>query len=150
MADPDWRQRPYLEEGVIPTKGLAVARMAAHITYLSDEALQSKFGRKLQDAAPDLSFDADFQIENYLRYQGTSFVDRFDAILSLCDEGLRLFRSRRRLWRLPCACFKGSKPVLRRVLILTGSIRRKPRARSCCFEAGGARFLCRYRDRSWP
>ena len=80
MADPDWRQGRYLEEGVIPTKGLAVARMAAHITYLSDEALQSKFGRKLQDrSATTFSFDADFQIENYLRYQGTSFVDRFDA-----------------------------------------------------------------------
>jgi homoserine O-acetyltransferase/O-succinyltransferase len=80
MADPDWRQGRYLEEGVIPTKGLAVARMAAHITYLSDEALQSKFGRKLQDrSAPTFSFDADFQIENYLRHQGTSFVDRFDA-----------------------------------------------------------------------
>ncbi|HXW72097.1 MAG TPA: homoserine O-acetyltransferase [Methylocella sp.] len=79
MADPDWRGGRYLEEGVIPTKGLAVARMAAHITYLSDEALQSKFGRKLQGSAPTFSFDADFQIENYLRYQGTSFVDRFDA-----------------------------------------------------------------------
>jgi homoserine O-acetyltransferase/O-succinyltransferase len=80
MADPDWRQGRYLEEGVIPTKGLAVARMAAHITYLSDEVLQSKFGRKLQDrSAPTFSFDADFQIENYLRHQGTSFVARFDA-----------------------------------------------------------------------
>jgi len=80
MADPDWRMGRYLEEGVIPTKGLAVARMAAHITYLSDEALQSKFGRKLQGrAAPTFSFDAEFQIENYLRYQGASFVDRFDA-----------------------------------------------------------------------
>jgi homoserine O-acetyltransferase/O-succinyltransferase len=80
MADPDWRQGRYLEEGIIPTKGLAVARMAAHITYLSDGVLQSKFGRKLQDrSAPTFSFDADFQIENYLRQQGTSFVDRFDA-----------------------------------------------------------------------
>jgi homoserine O-acetyltransferase len=80
MADPDWRKGRYLEEGVLPTKGLAVARMAAHITYLSDEALQSKFGRKLQGlAAPAFSFDAEFQIENYLRYQGMSFVDRFDA-----------------------------------------------------------------------
>jgi homoserine O-acetyltransferase len=80
MADPDWRKGRYLEEGVIPVKGLAVARMAAHITYLSDEALTSKFGRKLQDrSAPTFSFDADFQIENYLRYQGTSFVSRFDA-----------------------------------------------------------------------
>jgi homoserine O-acetyltransferase len=80
MADPDWRKGRYLEEGVIPTKGLAVARMAAHITYLSDDVLQSKFGRKLQGrAAPTFSFDAEFQIENYLRYQGMSFVDRFDA-----------------------------------------------------------------------
>jgi homoserine O-acetyltransferase len=80
MADPDWRMGRYLEEGVVPTKGLAVARMAAHITYLSDTVLQSKFGRKLQGrAAPAFSFDAEFQIENYLRYQGMSFVDRFDA-----------------------------------------------------------------------
>jgi homoserine O-acetyltransferase len=80
MADPDWRQGRYLEEGVVPLKGLAVARMAAHITYLSDEALTSKFGRKLQDrSAPTFSFDADFQIENYLRHQGTTFVARFDA-----------------------------------------------------------------------
>jgi homoserine O-acetyltransferase/O-succinyltransferase len=80
MADPDWRGGRYLDAGVNPTKGLAVARMAAHITYLSEEALQRKFGRKYQGrAAPTFSFDADFQIENYLRYQGTSFVDRFDA-----------------------------------------------------------------------
>ncbi|GAC1562790.1 MAG: homoserine O-acetyltransferase [Beijerinckiaceae bacterium] len=80
MADPDWRGGRYLDEGTSPTKGLAVARMAAHITYLSESALQSKFGRNLQDrAAHTFSFDADFQVENYLRYQGSSFVDRFDA-----------------------------------------------------------------------
>ncbi len=80
MADPDWCKGRYLDEGKYPGKGLAVARMAAHITYLSDEALQRKFGRKLQGReAPTFSFDADFQIENYLRYQGLSFVDRFDA-----------------------------------------------------------------------
>ena len=80
MADPDWCKGCYLDEGKYPGKGLAVARMAAHITYLSDEALQRKFGRKLQERdAPTFSFDADFQIENYLRYQGLSFVDRFDA-----------------------------------------------------------------------
>ena len=80
MADPDWCGGRYLDEGRYPPKGLAVARMAAHITYLSDEALQRKFGRKLQSrSAPTFSFDADFQIENYLRYQGLSFVDRFDA-----------------------------------------------------------------------
>ncbi len=80
MADPDWRGGRYLDEGVRPEKGLAVARMAAHITYLSDQALQRKFGRKLQArAAPTFSFDADFQIESYLRHQGLAFVERFDA-----------------------------------------------------------------------
>ncbi len=72
MADPDWRSGRYLDEGVRPEKGLAVARMAAHITYLSEQALQRKFGRKLQDrGAPTFSFDADFQIESYLRHQGS-------------------------------------------------------------------------------
>ena len=80
MADPDWRQGRYLEAGTRPEKGLSVARMAAHVTYLSDQALHAKFGRKLQDReAPTFSFDADFQIESYLRYQGRAFVERFDA-----------------------------------------------------------------------
>jgi homoserine O-acetyltransferase len=80
MADPDWRGGRYLEEGTRPSKGLSVARMGAHITYLSEPALHRKFGRKLQDReAPTFSFDADFQVESYLRYQGISFVERFDA-----------------------------------------------------------------------
>ncbi len=80
MADPDWQAGRYYENGLKPSKGLAVARMAAHITYMSDEALHRKFGRKLQDrSAPTFSFDADFQIESYLRHQGSSFVERFDA-----------------------------------------------------------------------
>jgi homoserine O-acetyltransferase len=80
MADPDWRNGRYLIEGVSPGKGLAVARMAAHITYLSENALHRKFGRKLQDRAErTFSFDADFQIESYLRHQGSIFVERFDA-----------------------------------------------------------------------
>lgn len=80
MADPDWRHGRYLEEGVKPAKGLAVARMGAHITYLSEKALHRKFGRRLQDReAPTFSFDADFQVESYLRYQGEAFVERFDA-----------------------------------------------------------------------
>ena len=67
-------------QNTVPDKGLAVARMAAHITYLSKKGLQEKFGRKLQER-DDLKFgfDADFQIESYLRYQGSVFVDRFDA-----------------------------------------------------------------------
>ena len=80
MADPDWCQGRYLEEGTSPRKGLAVARMAAHITYLSDDALHTKFGRNLQDRDKiTFGFDADFQVESYLRHQGLSFVDRFDA-----------------------------------------------------------------------
>lgn len=80
MADPDWRRGRYLEEGTRPAKGLSVARMGAHITYLSEPALHRKFGRKLQDReAPTFSFDADFEVESYLRHQGISFVERFDA-----------------------------------------------------------------------
>jgi homoserine O-acetyltransferase/O-succinyltransferase len=79
MADPEWCQGRYLERGARPRKGLAVARMGAHITYLSETALHRKFGRTFQDRdAPTFSFDADFQIESYLRYQGLSFVERFD------------------------------------------------------------------------
>src|SRR5262245_5927518 len=80
MADPDWRGGRYLLEGTNPRRGLAVARMGAHITYLSDAALHRKFGRRLQDRSnPTFSFDADFQVENYLRHQGISFVERLDA-----------------------------------------------------------------------
>ncbi len=80
MADPDWRQGRYFAEGTRPHRGLGVARMAAHITYLSDAALHRKFGRRMQDRdLPTFSFDADFQVESYLRHQGSSFVERFDA-----------------------------------------------------------------------
>ncbi|MDG2523688.1 homoserine O-acetyltransferase [Caulobacter segnis] len=79
MADPDWRGGSYALHGVRPEKGLAVARMAAHITYLSEPALQRKFGRELQRDGLSWGFDADFQVESYLRHQGASFVDRFDA-----------------------------------------------------------------------
>jgi homoserine O-acetyltransferase len=79
MADPDWRGGNYTSEGTRPEKGLAVARMAAHITYLSEAALQRKFGRELQKDGVSWGFDADFQVESYLRHQGASFVDRFDA-----------------------------------------------------------------------
>jgi homoserine O-acetyltransferase len=80
MADPDWSHGNYLEENKIPKRGLAVARMAAHITYLSESALHRKFGRRLQDRITlTYGFDADFQVESYLRHQGYTFVDRFDA-----------------------------------------------------------------------
>jgi homoserine O-acetyltransferase len=80
MADPDWKGGEYHLHGTRPSKGLAVARMAAHITYLSEMALQRKFGRNLQNReALSFQFAPDFQIESYLHHQGASFVDRFDA-----------------------------------------------------------------------
>ena len=80
MADANWKEGNYLKLNLSPDKGLAVARMAAHITYLSKKGLQEKFGRNLQEKDDlNFSFDADFQIESYLRYQGSIFVDRFDA-----------------------------------------------------------------------
>ncbi|MGE5505773.1 MAG: homoserine O-acetyltransferase MetX [Actinomycetota bacterium] len=80
MADPDWCEGNYAPQGKRPHRGLAVARMAAHITYLSEAALHRKFGRKLQDRQSfAYGFDADFQVESYLRHQGSTFVDRFDA-----------------------------------------------------------------------
>jgi len=91
MADPNWCQGNYQELGKRPERGLAVARMAAHITYLSEQALHRKFGRNLQDRdALTYGFEADFQVENYLRHQGISFVERFDAnsylyITRACD-----------------------------------------------------------------
>jgi homoserine O-acetyltransferase len=80
IADPDWLGGDYLSHDTKPRRGLAVARMAAHITYLSEAALHRKFGRSLQDRdALTYGFDADFQVESYLRHQGITFVERFDA-----------------------------------------------------------------------
>lgn len=80
MADPDWCNGNYSTCGTRPHRGLAVARMAAHITYLSEASLTRKFGRRLQNRdAITFGFDADFQVESYLRHQGSTFVDRFDA-----------------------------------------------------------------------
>ena len=79
-ADPDWRSGDYSRQGVVPHRGLAIARMVAHVTYMSEASLHSKFGRKLQDReSVAYGFDADFQVESYLRHQGSTFVDRFDA-----------------------------------------------------------------------
>lgn len=80
MADPRWRGGDYYADNDPPVSGLAVARMAAHITYLSEAGLTAKFGRKLQGRdAKTFGFDADFQVESYLRHQGIRFVERFDA-----------------------------------------------------------------------
>ena len=80
MSDPDWLKGKYSDSRKIPRRGLSVARMIAHITYLSESALQRKFGRNLQKGETlSYKFDVDFQIESYLKHQGFSFVERFDA-----------------------------------------------------------------------
>jgi homoserine O-acetyltransferase/O-succinyltransferase len=84
FADPDWVNGQYWRSGRIPARGLAVARMCAHITYLSEEALTRKFGRRLQNAPKDSTeainlFGEMFEVESYLRHQGSTFVQRFDA-----------------------------------------------------------------------
>ena len=80
MADPVWDKGKYLKNNIQPKNGLAVARMVGHISYLSEKGMQEKFGRKLQEKADyEFSFDADFQVESYLRHQGNTFVERFDA-----------------------------------------------------------------------
>jgi homoserine O-acetyltransferase len=84
FADPDWRAGRYWQDDRIPARGLAVARMCAHITYLSEEALTRKFGRRLQNAPKDPTeainlFGEMFEVESYLRHQGSTFVQRFDA-----------------------------------------------------------------------
>ncbi len=80
MRDPDFSNGDYYETGDRPDRGLGLARMIGHITYLSEESMREKFGRRIQDAEmPRFGFDVDFQVESYLHYQGQSFVERFDA-----------------------------------------------------------------------
>jgi homoserine O-acetyltransferase len=79
MSDPNWRNGNYYN-GPHPTHGQSVARMIGHVTYLSDTALRKKFDRRLQDGCEvGFDFETDFQVSNYLRYQGQKFVNRFDA-----------------------------------------------------------------------
>ena len=80
LSDPDYRGGDFYEHGVVPKNGLRVARMVGHITYLSDDDMAEKFGRKLRDAANyKFGFGVDFEIESYLRYQGDKFSEYFDA-----------------------------------------------------------------------
>ncbi len=78
-SDPDFHDGRYYEHGVVPRHGLVLARMLGHITYLSDEGMGAKFGRERRNGGLSYNFDSEFQVESYLRHQGHSFVDRFDA-----------------------------------------------------------------------
>lgn len=79
LSDTEFHGGHFYEQGVVPARGLKLARMLGHITYLSDEAMRAKFGRELKSATPSYNFDVEFEVESYLRYQGQSFVERFDA-----------------------------------------------------------------------
>ena len=79
LTDPDFHDGRYAEHATVPSRGLMLARMLGHITYLSDDAMRAKFGRDLREGRINYGFDVEFQVESYLRYQGASFVDRFDA-----------------------------------------------------------------------
>jgi len=79
LSDPEFHGGHYYEHSVVPRRGLMLARMLGHITYLSDDAMRAQFGRDLQTGRLSYDFDVQFQVESYLRYQGSSFVERFDA-----------------------------------------------------------------------
>lgn len=79
LTDPDYHGGHYYEHGVVPARGLRLARMIGHITYLSDDQMAEKFGRKLRQGDLRFSYDVDFEIESYLRYQGDKFAGYFDA-----------------------------------------------------------------------
>ena len=121
MADPEWTSGAYHEVGRNPSRGLAVARMAAHVTYLSESALHRKFGRNLQDRlAITYGFDADFQVESYLRHQGSTFVDGSTPIPISISPGRWTISTWRRSmagsWRTPsplrrCAFFWSPSPA---------------------------------------
>jgi homoserine O-acetyltransferase len=155
MADPDWRGGRYLRGGrASPPKGLAVARMAAHITYLSDAALHRKFGRRLQDRdAPTFSFDADFQVENYLRHQGSSFVERFDANSYLYITRAMDYFDSRPIMAAAGRRLQGREDALLRRLLhlrLAVSDRGSARHRACAQRRRRARCRSRDRDRQGP
>jgi homoserine O-acetyltransferase len=79
LSDPDFHDGNYYQHNVVPERGLRLARMLGHITYLSDDSMHSKFGRELQAGSPTTGYDMEFQVESYLRYQGKKFVSEFDA-----------------------------------------------------------------------
>jgi homoserine O-acetyltransferase len=78
VSDPDWSEGNYYG-GKPPARGLSVARMVGHITYMSDDSMREKFGRRMRNEGPNWNFEVDFEVESYLRYRGSQFVDRFDA-----------------------------------------------------------------------
>ena len=155
MADPDWKGGEYQLHNIRPSKGLAVARMAAHITYLSEAALQRKFGRNLQNRdALSFKFAPDFQIESYLHHQGMSFVDRFDANSYLyITRAMDYFDlAEDYAGHLADAFRELTGAVLHHLLHIGLAVpyRREQAHRPCAERGRGQGELCRNQDRQGP
>jgi homoserine O-acetyltransferase len=109
LSDPDFHGGRYYAHGVVPSRGLKLARMLGHITYLSDEAMRERFGRLLRDGQFNFNFDVEFEVESYLRHQGQVFVDRFDAnTYLLMTKALDYFDPAREFGDDLAAAFRGS------------------------------------------
>ena len=112
QSDPDFEDGYYLRAGKVPARGLALARMVGHITYLSDDAMASKFGRELRSGSFDTGGDepVEFQVQSYLRYQGTRFSDSFDAnSYILMTQALNYFDLAREYGDDPVAAFETAR-----------------------------------------
>ncbi len=143
ITDPDFHGGHYYEKGVVPSRGLRIARMIGHITYLSGEAMAEKFGRVLRRPSLGFDFDIDFEVESYLRYQGDKFSDLFRRQhLPAHHQGARLLRSRRRT--TAATSRRRSRAPRRRSSWCpsspTGASRPRARARSCarCSTTGAS------------
>jgi hypothetical protein len=154
MADPDWCKGRYLELGKEPRNGLAVARMAAHITYLSRRPCTASSAQPAGPRPKSFSFNADFQVESYLRHQGSTFVDRFDANSYLyITRAIDYFDLGRRARRRAGQRLQGHQDALLRGLLhqrLAVPDARKPRDRAGAERGGGQRQLRRDRVRQGP
>ena len=132
-TDPQFHDGHYYEHDVVPERGLKLARMLGHITYLSDEVLHTKFGRELREGRVGFGFDVEFEIEAYLRHQGESFVGRFDAntYLLMTARSTTSIRPRTTgtIWRGPCGTARPASWSCRSPVI--GVSHRPVRARSC-------------------
>jgi homoserine O-acetyltransferase len=110
LSDPEFHGGRYYAHGVVPSRGLKLARMLGHITYLSDEAMRERFGRLLRDGQFNFNFDVEFEVESYLRHQGQAFVDRFDAnTYLLMTKALDYFDPARDFGDDLVAAFRGSR-----------------------------------------
>ncbi len=130
--DPNWREGDYYGKAV-PRRGLSIARMIGHITYLSERSMHQKFGRRLQDKSEyGYDFRADFQVESYLRYKGDHFVNRFDANSYLyITKAMDYFDLTQPYGSARAGLCRGQEPVPRHLLFLRLAVPVLPVERNC-------------------